>query len=102
MFSLEITASAENDLSEIISYIAMNLNAPKAATDFADEVFNCYDRLEENPYIYEECRDARLKKEGYRRAVIKNYVLIYKVYEGKNEVVVQRFFYGGQDYVHLI
>ena len=102
MYNLETTDNAEDDLSEIISYIAMNLNAPKAASDFADQVYDCYDRLEDNPYIYEECRDARLKKEGYRRAVIKNYILLYKINEDEKAVIVHRFFYGSQDYAHLI
>ena len=73
-----------------------------AAADFADAVYNCYDNLEMNPFMYEQCRDAKLKKEGYRRAVIKNYVLVFKVDEEAKTVIVHRFFYGRQDYVNLI
>jgi len=102
MYSLDVTDSAEEDLDEIISYIADTLNAPKAASNFADEVYDCYDRLEENPYIYEECRDAKLKKESYRRAVIKNYVLLYRISEDDKSVIAHRFFYGGQDYANQI
>ena len=102
MYSLKVADSAENDLDSIISYIAENLHAPKAASSFADQVYDCYDRLEENPYIFEECQNARLKKEGYRRAVIKNYIMLYKIHERENTVIVHRFFHGGQDYVHLI
>ena len=102
MYSVDITDSAEEDLDSIIFYIANELNAKKAASDFVGKVYECYDRLEDNPYIYTECRDTRLKKEGYRRAVIKNYVLLYKIDEDTKEVVVHRFFYGGQDYANLV
>ena len=102
MYRLDISDPAEEDLDRIIAYIAEKLQAPKAASDFADEVFDCYDHLENNPYIFEECRDPKLKADGYRRAVIKNYILLYKVYEDENLVIAHRFFYGGQDYANLI
>jgi plasmid stabilization system protein ParE len=97
MYRLDVSDRAEKDLDGIIAYISQKLHAPAAATNFADEVFACYDRLEENPYIYEECRDSRLKKEGYRRAVINNYILIYSVAEDVKMVIVHALFYGGQD-----
>ena len=102
MYRLDVSDHAEQDLDRIIAYIAEKLAAPIAASDFADAVYDCYDNLENNPYIYERCRDAKLKKEGYRRAVIKNYVLVYTVNEETKTVVVHRFFYGRQDYINLI
>ena len=102
MYELDVSDPAEEDFDRIVAYIAEKLHAPKAASDFADEVFKCYDNLETNPYIYEECRDLKLKAEGYRRAVIKNYMLLYKIYEDTKMVIAHRFFYGGQDYINLI
>ena len=104
MYNLEITERAEYDLDKIIKYISENLSAPQAAASFADKVYECYDRIETNPYIYEESRDPKLKKEGFRRAVIKNYIMLYKVYEDNNPklVVIHRFFHGSQDYANLI
>ena len=34
--------------------------------------------------------------------VIKNYIMIYKVYEDKKTVIAYGFFYGGRDYVTLM
>ena len=102
MYRLDVSDRAEEDFEKIVSYISQKLSAPQAASDFSDEVFACYDRLEENPFMYEECRDFKLKKEGYRRVVINNYILLYKVYDDKNLVIVYRFFYGGQNYANLI
>jgi len=52
--------------------------------------------------MYERCHDVYLEKEGYRKAVIKNYMLVYKVDEAAKTVIIHRFFYGAQDYVKLI
>ena len=71
MYNLDITDNAEQDLDHIITYMIEKLAAPVAATTFADAVNDCYENLETNPYIYECCRDFKLKNEGYRRAVIK-------------------------------
>ena len=52
--------------------------------------------------MYAECQDKRLRAEGYRKIVIKNYVLVYKLDEASKTVNVLRFFYGAQDYVKSI
>lgn len=44
------------------------------------------------------CKILRLRAKGYRKAVIRNYVLIYKVDEKNRTVLLLRFFYGKQDY----
>ncbi len=102
MYKLLITELAHQDLDSIVSYIAVQLTNPKAAGDFLDEVTACYGFLKSNPMMYERCQDRRLGEEGYRKAVIKNYVLVYKVNEASQTVSIMRFFYGAQDYTKLI
>jgi len=101
MYRVEISHNADYELDSILSYITEDLAAPQAAASFADEVYECYNRLEENPYVYEACRDPKLQSEGYRRVVIKNYVMLYKIYDHEL-VVVHHFFYSGQDYAKLV
>ncbi len=101
-YKLEITELANQDLDNIVSYIAVQLANPQAAADFLDETEKCYDNLKRMPQMYAKCRDLKLEKEGYRKAVIKNFVLIYKVRADINTVVVLRFFYGARDYEKLI
>ena len=52
--------------------------------------------------MYEQCRDPQLRALGYRKAIIKNYVMIYRVDEDKKIVYILRFFYGRRDYEKLI
>ncbi|NLI41502.1 MAG: type II toxin-antitoxin system RelE/ParE family toxin [Caldisericales bacterium] len=102
MYKLVITELAHQDLDSIVSYIAVQLSNAKAAGDFLDEVTVCYGFLKSNPMMYERCQDRRLGEEGYRKAVIKNYVLVYKINEESKIVSIMRFFYGAQDYTKLI
>ncbi|MBP1763055.1 MAG: addiction module toxin, RelE/StbE family [Firmicutes bacterium] len=102
MYKLLVSELAHQDLDNIVSYIAVQLANQKAAGDFLDEVAVCYGFLKDNPMMYERCQDRRLVIEGYRKVVIKNYVLVYKVDETSHTVNVMRFFYCAQDYIKLL
>jgi len=102
MYKLVVSELAHKDLDNIVSYISVDLASPMAATNFLDEVEKCYNYLKDNPFMYERCYDSRLEQEAYRKATIKNYVLVYKVDESARVVIIYRFFYGAQDYVRLI
>ncbi len=102
MYKVEITQQAAQELERIMDYIATKLDSPIAALEFATEIMQHYERLENAPYLYEACRDAKLRALGYRRVVIKNYILIYRVDEATARVYILHFFHGTQAYQNLI
>lgn len=102
MYKLIITRLADHDLDSIVQYISVELSNPTAAGDFLDEVEKCYEYLKSNPFIFAESHDPRLEKEGYRKALIKNYLLMFKVDETEKVVTVYRFFYGAMNYFELL
>ena len=102
VYKLLITPSALDELSEIVDYISNNLDNPFSAADFLDKVGECYHRLKDNPKIYQLCDYQNFKEKGYRKAVIKNYVLIYRIDEETNTVYILHFVYGRQDYYSII
>lgn len=102
MYKLVVSEFAHGDLNDIVEYIAVELANPIAAANFLDEVERCYGYLKNNPFMYERCHDTHLEKGAYRKATIKNYVLVYKVDEPNKVVIIYRFFYGAQDYIKLI
>ncbi|MCD8088928.1 MAG: type II toxin-antitoxin system RelE/ParE family toxin [Oscillospiraceae bacterium] len=101
-YKIEVTPHASEDLEEIVSYIEGTLANAAAAAAFLDAVEECYDELEAMPFLFEECRDPQLKALGYRRAVIKHYVMVYRVDEAEKTVYILRFFYGAREYEKLI
>lgn len=101
-YKLFVTELANQDLDNIAEYIAVQLANPGAAAEFLNEVEKCYENLKQMPMMYEKCRDKRLANEGYRRAVIKNYILLYKIQEEEQAIIIFRFFYGSRNYEKLI
>ena len=102
MYSLFVTAQAEDDLDNIVAYIAQKLCSPSAAGELLYGVEACYENLRRTPYMYGECSDIKLKAEGYRRAVIGSYVLVFKIDEVSKNVLIMRYFYGARDYLRLL
>lgn len=96
------TDLALQDLDEIIAYIALTLANPSAARSFVDEVESCYCNLEKMPLMYGFCSDPRLRALKYHKAVIKKYVMIFKVDEAEKVVNILRFFHGRQNYEKLL
>ena len=56
--------------------------------------------LKNMPYMYPECNEP-LKSLGYRKIIVKNYIMIYEVNEKKNNVNLLRLFYAKSDYVRF-
>ena len=98
MYKVLITELAQRDLDAVMKYVAVQLSNPMAAGDLPDEVEKCYSNLRSNPFIYARIADARLEKEGYRKALIKNYILFFKVFEDEKKVIVHRIIFGARDY----
>jgi plasmid stabilization system protein ParE len=101
-YNLVRTDPFQQDLDAVIGYIALVLKNKVAAASLLDSVKKCYDEIERMPLMYEACRDPYLKSLGYRKAVIHNYVMVYKVDEERKKVYIMRFFHGSQDYEKLI
>ena len=101
-YNLVITKPAEKDLADILQYISKDLSAPKAANDLLDDILKCYDNILLNPLMYALCDNDRLKSKKYRKAVIKNYIMFYRVDEEKQIIYIMRFIYGRRDCINLL
>ena len=97
-YKLLVTQTADGDLDAILTYIMVDVQNIEAAIHFADQVDEHYDKLIDNPYIYEECRQPLLKQSHYRKVVIGSYLLIYRIDDENHIVYVERFFSSMQDY----
>lgn len=101
-YDVIISAEAHNDIDNVLDYIVNSLKNPTAAKNLLGKIEESYVDLADNPFMYAHCNDSRLQNDGYRKVVINNYVLIYRVDEAENIVYVVRFFYGRQNYIELI
>jgi addiction module RelE/StbE family toxin len=101
-YKLAVSKDAHRDVDEIAGYIAHELKNTRAAAGFLDDVERSYRGVVENPLMYGLCGDERLHRGGYRKIVIKHYLIIYRVDEAKKTVFVVRVVYGARDYGKLL
>lgn len=101
-YKLTITDASHSDLDGALDYIANRLANPSAAAHMLTQMEQCYEHLRAHPFMYEACRDARLQELGYRRAVIDNYILVFRPDEAAQRVYILRYFYGARDYEKLL
>ncbi len=101
-YKINITSLAQADLEEDLDYIANTLHNKKAALGLKNAFKECFEFLKTSPRMYPECQDARLAREGYRKAIVKNYIGLYKVDDDKKVVNIMRIVYGRMDYTKLV
>lgn len=97
-YTIRLLSTAEEDLAEIITYIAIDKSA--AADVLLDAVERRLLALRDHPFIGRLPDDLTLKKLGYRYLVVENYLLFYTIQEGV--VLVHRVVHGRRDYQGLL
>ena len=65
MYNITITDSADQELSEILDYLSVQLQNPAAATTFVEEVLSVYEALKHTPNMYELSHNLRLHRMRY-------------------------------------
>ncbi|EEG78795.1 type II toxin-antitoxin system RelE/ParE family toxin [Dethiobacter alkaliphilus] len=78
-YNLIVSKEAHEDIDAIVHYIANELANPTAAVTLLNDVEKSYHAVVENPSMYSLCHDARLSSKGYRKIVVKNYLILYRV-----------------------
>lgn len=98
VYKLIVTERAEEQLDESLYYLIYRLKNNIAAKHLLTCVEKVYDRLEDNPYQFPECRDTYLKSLKYREVIITDmpYLMIIKVVD--STVYVMGVFHQLEDY----
>lgn len=86
MYEIEYLPVARKDLFEIVTYIAGNLNAPKAAVDLLDEIEKSILKLKQFPFRYKVYYPMKGLQYEYRLLPVKNYAIFYIVKESTVEI----------------
>ena len=102
-YAVRFTRHAARDLDDMFRYITYELDAEKAARELMWEVETSIANLRELPFSAPQAKDDLLARKGYRALTVrKKYVVLYRVYEGRQQVIIHRIFYGNRDYTKLV
>lgn len=93
-YDFRMTQKAEMDLDHIVSYIAVELSNPKAATDFMDKLQGVIDEACEFPQSGSPVDNEFLPINEIRKKIVGNYVLYYFPEDSEKVILVLRVVYG--------
>jgi len=89
--------ASERDLNGILDYLSETLAAPQAARNFYNKLMDCFDKLQDFPFLFPLCRIQKYAAKGIRCAVVKNYIVFYKVDEKNKIIKIHRIVHGSMD-----
>ena len=97
-YQIRFLRVADEDLTEIISYIAAD--NPTAANTNADKIEKNIELLSENPILGRIPRDEDIKNLGYRYIIIQNYIVFYTIEE--RTILIHRILHGARNYKTIL
>jgi plasmid stabilization system protein ParE len=96
-YSIKLLRLAEDDLNEIIIYVAAE--RPTAAEALANKVEKNLALLAKHPLLGRVPKEPELLRSGYRYLVVENYLIFYAIEE--TTIYVHRILHGARDYLSL-
>lgn len=96
------TDKADEQLREIIFYIADDSGSIDIALNYLDKIEAAIRRLEEFPMSGSIPRYSILRKQGYRVLIIERHLVFYKVNEDEKIVTIYAIVDSRREYKNLI
>ena len=96
------TDKAEDQLREIIFYIADDSGSIDIALGYLEKIENAINRLQEFPRSRSIPRYSILKRQGYRVLIAERHLIFYKVNETDKSVIIYAIVDGRREYLNLI
>ena len=96
--SVRLLRVAEEDLAEIITYIAAD--RPSTAGALATKIEKNLKLLARNPGLGRIPNEEELFRLGYRHLVVENYLIFYTIED--RAIIVHRILHGARDYLGML
>jgi len=101
-YRVDVSKPAESDLRDIVRYISSQLSAPMTATKMMDAIEEAISGLADMPQKYLPVTDERLASMGYRKLLVKNYIIFFAIDEVSKVVDVERILYARRDWLRIL
>ncbi|PKM64383.1 MAG: type II toxin-antitoxin system RelE/ParE family toxin [Firmicutes bacterium HGW-Firmicutes-20] len=101
-YRVDVSALAERDLKDIVRYISAQLTSPISAYHLMDIFEESMTSLADLPQRFPLIEDELLSQMGYRKLIIKNYVVFFSGDEFNKVVNVERILFGRRDWFRFL
>lgn len=102
MYKILRTDKAEDQLRDIIFYIADDSGDVDVALRYLEKIETAINRLQNFPNSGSVPRYSILKKQGYRVLIVEKHLVFYKVNEENKTVIIYAIVDGRREYRNLI
>lgn len=102
VFQIIRTDKFEDQLRDIMFYIAADSGGSKIAQTYLDKIEKCVMQLKDFPYLGSVPRYSILKKQGYRVLIVECHLIFYKIDEINKNVIIYVILDGKREYKNLI
>lgn len=102
MYKILRTDKAEDQLRDVIFYIADDSENIDTALKYLEEIETAINHLQEFPNSGSIPRYSILKKQGYRVVIVEKHLVFYKVNEEDKTVIIYAIVDGRREYKNLI
>ena len=96
------TERAEDQLREIIFYIADDSGSVDIALNYLEKIEKAINRLRDFPESGNEPHYSILKKQGYNVLIVERHLVFYKINESTKTVIIYAVVDSRQEYRNLI
>ena len=101
-YNIVRTDKADEQLRDIIFYIAEDSGSIDIALDYLNKIEKAVNRLEDFPMSGSVPRYTILRKQGYRVLIVERHLVFYKVDESEKVVTIYAFVDSRREYKNLI
>ncbi|MFO7730003.1 MAG: type II toxin-antitoxin system RelE/ParE family toxin [Spirochaetia bacterium] len=102
VYKLVYLPLARQDMVDITGYISRNLANPQAAMVLAEELVKAISKLAKFPYTHAVYFPIRPLQHEYRKLIVRNYLVLYRVDEEAKTVTITRVLYAKRDISRLL
>lgn len=101
-YRVDVSELAENDLRDIVRYIASQLSAPVSALHMMELLEEAMAGLSDMPQRCPLVADQRLSQMGYRKLTVKNYIVFFSIDEKNKVVDIERILYARREWLRFL
>ena len=101
-YSIIRTDKANDQLYDIINYIAEDSGDVDIAISYLDKIEKAVMGLEEFPYKGSKPRYSILRKQGYLVLIVEKHIIFYKVKDNEGQVIIYAVLDSRREYENLI
>lgn len=101
-YEIARTDKADDQLREIIFYIAEDSGSVEIALNYLDKIESAINNLGEFPRSGSVPRYSILRKQGYRVLIVERHLIFYKVNDSEKKVIIYAVVDGRREYRNLL